>query len=124
MFARDRWFGTALLLAATGVWVGVAWLVTARSPVGDPLVLFAGALAMGAGVSFTAWPLLWLLEFAAGRRVAYRGGWARAGRRAGLAGLTVAVLIVLRGEGSLSLPLAVFVVALALLVEGAFMLRR
>ncbi len=48
----------------------------------------------------------------------------RAGRRALVIALAVMVLVILRSQATLSLPLALFVVTLAVLVEAAFTLRR
>jgi hypothetical protein len=124
MPARDRLTGILLLLLAVGAWAAVAWLVTTESPVGRPVIQLVGAVAIGSAVGLTAWPLLWLLGFARQRTIAYRGDWGRAGRRALILGLTVAVLVMLRGQSTLSLPLAAFVVTLAVLVELAFSLRR
>jgi hypothetical protein len=124
MLVRDRLTGLALILLAIGGWAAVAWLLVSISPVGQPLVQLAGAVAIGTAMGLTAWPLFWLLGFARQRAIAYRGDWARAGRRAVIVGLTVAVLVMLRGQSTLSWPLAAFVVTLAVLVEVAFSLRR
>ncbi len=124
MPVRDRLTGVLLLSLAIGAWGAVAWLVTTESPVGRPVIQLIGAVAIGGAVGLTAWPLLWLLGFARQRTIAYRGDWGRAGRRALILGLTVAVLVMLRGQSTLSLPLAAFVITLAILVELAFSLRR
>lgn len=124
MPVRDRLTGILLLLLAVAGWGAVAWLVTNESPVGRPVIQLAGAVAIGSAVGLTAWPLLWLLGFARQRTIAYRGDWSRAGRRAFIVGLTVTVLVMLRGQSTLSLPLAAFVITLAILVELAFSLRR
>lgn len=124
MLARDRLTGLSLLLLAIGAWVGVGWLLLNRSPVGQPLVQLAGALSIGGAIGLTSWPLFWLVGYARQRTIAYRGDWGRAGRRALIVGLTVAVLVMLRGQSTLSLPLAAFVITLAILVEVAFSLRR
>lgn len=124
MRARDRLTGLSLLLLAIGAWASVAWLVVSVSPVGRPMVQLVGAVAVGTAAAATVWPLAWLIGFARQRGIAYRGDWSRAGRRAVLVGLTVAVLVMLRGQAVLSLPLAAFVIALAVLVEVAFSLRR
>jgi len=124
MLVRDRITGFLLLLLAVGSWVAVAWLLLNRSPVGQPLVQLAGAVAIGAAIGISVWPLLWLLGYARQRTIAYRGDWSRAGRRALIVGLTVSVLIMLRGQAMLSVPLAAFVIVLAILVEAVFSLRR
>ena len=124
MLARDRVTGLALLPAAVAAWAAVAWLLVNRSPVGQPVIQLAGAVAVGAAIGITTWPLFWLASYARQRTIAYRGDWSRAGRRALIAGLTAAVLVMLRGQSTLSLPLAAFVITLAVLVELAFSLRR
>ena len=124
MLPRDRITGFLLLLLALGAWVAVAWLLANRSPVGQPLIQLAGAVAIGTAVGLSAWPLFWLLGFARQRTIAYRGDWSRAGRRALIVGFTVGVLGMLRGQAILSLPLAAFVVTLAVLVEAAFSVKR
>ena len=124
MLVRDRITGFLLLLLAVGSWVAVAWLLLNRSPVGQPHVQLAGAVAIGTAIGISVWPLLWLLGYARQRTIAYRGDWSRAGRRALIVGLTVSVLIMLRGQAMLSVPLAAFVIVLAILVEAVFSLRR
>lgn len=124
MIVRDRFIGLLLMLSAVAAWVAVGWLLVTVSPVDQPVVQLAGAVAIGSAVGITAWPLLWLIGFARQRTIAYRGDWSRAGRRAFIVGLTVVVLITLRGQSTLSVPLAAFVVTLAVLVELAFSLRR
>jgi len=124
MLTRDRATGLVLLLAAVAAWAAVAWLVLNLSPVGQPMIQLAGAVTIGAAIGITAWPLFWLASYARQRTIAYRGDWSRAGRRALIAGLTASVLVMLRGQSTLSVPLAAFVITLAILVELAFSLRR
>ncbi|CAN5809818.1 hypothetical protein BH24CHL6_BH24CHL6_01560 [soil metagenome] len=124
MYRRDRLTSLGLLGAALGAWLVVAIVLTTFDPVGDSGVLLGGALALGAAVALTLAPLLWLAAFALARRIAYRGGWVRAARRAVLVGLVVTVLVVLRGQDMSSLPLVVAVIAMAVLVEVTLSLRR
>jgi hypothetical protein len=79
---------------------------------------------LGAAIATTLAPLLWLANFVRLGRIAYRGEWLRALRRAGLAGLVVVLFIVLRAQDALSQPLAIFIVAMAVLVELTLSLRR
>jgi hypothetical protein len=58
------------------------------------------------------------------RRIAYRGDWWRALRRAALVGLVATLYIVMRGMGAFSEPLLLFVVVMAVLVELTLSLRR
>lgn len=124
MTARDRLTALLLLALAVGAWVGVGWLLVNRSPVGDPVIQLAGAVLIGGAVGLTGWPLFWLAGFMRQGRGEAAGDWGRAGRRALIVALTVAVLIMMRGQSTLTLPIALFVVTLAVLVELAFSLRR
>lgn len=124
VYARDRLLNVSLLLAAIGAWLAVAWLVTSLSPRDDPRIQAVGAVLLGLAVALTLLPLFWLTTFARRRRIAYRGDWARAGRRALLAGGVVTVLVLLRVLGAFSLPLAAFVVAMAVFVELIVTTRR
>lgn len=124
VYARDRLLSVSLFLAAVGAWLAVAWLLTSISPRDDAGVQAVGALMLGLAVALTLLPLFWLASFARRRRIAYRGDWSRAGRRAVLAGGVVTVLVLLRVLGAFSLPLAAFVVAMALFVELSVTARR
>ena len=123
MYARDRVTGVLLLCAAVVAWIAVAWLVTDRSPTGQPAVQVAGALLFGLATGVTVTPLAWLAVFAR-RRIAYRGDWVRATRRGVLAGGTVTLLVLLQVLGVFSLPLGLFLVAMAIFVELILTARR
>ena len=69
-------------------------------------------------------PFAFLGELVARRRIVYRGAWLRAARRGILAGLVVAVLAGLRLGGALSVPIGIFVVILAAVVEWFFARRE
>jgi len=82
-------------------------------------------LVIGVGLASTAVGLLvapfaFLGEVMARRRIVYRGAWGRAGRRGTLAGLMVATLSGLRLGDALSVPIALFVLILAGVVEWFF----
>ncbi|HUG49265.1 MAG TPA: hypothetical protein VMP67_12740 [Candidatus Limnocylindria bacterium] len=124
MYQRDRLTGLSLLGAAVAAWLVVAYVLTRLDPVGDPGALLAGALALGSAVALTLTPLFWLSVFARARRIAYWGDWLRAGRRGALVGLLVALFVILRGQDMFSLPLALFIIAMAVLVELTLSLRR
>jgi hypothetical protein len=68
-------------------------------------------------------PFAFLGEVVARRRIVYRGAWWRATRRGALAGLVVAVLAGLRLGAALNVPVAIFVLVLAGVVEW-FLARR
>jgi hypothetical protein len=113
-----------LFALAVAAWVAVAVVVIDFDPRANSSVLLVGAVLIGAAIGLTLLPLLWLIGFAAQGRIALAGDWLRAFRRAGLIGLIVALFVLLLGERALSLPLALFVVAMALLVELTLSLRR
>jgi hypothetical protein len=116
--ARDRTLTLALVVAALLAWVVVAVVLTTISPTGEAGVQLMGAIALGAAVALTLWPLLW----AARRGVP--GSLVAAGRRSGLAGLVIAILVVLRSLDVVSLPVVLFLIIGAILVEVAFSLRH
>lgn len=115
---RDRSITLVLLAAAAAAWSVVAFVLVSISPVGDAGAQLLGALSLGAAVWLTIWPLLWW---------ASRGrpdSLVAAGRRSALAGLVVSILVVLRILGAVELPVVLFLVIGAVLVEVAFSLRR
>jgi hypothetical protein len=122
--SRDRLASLALFVAAAVAWLAVGYVLTTYDPRGQAWVLLAGGLLLGLAVALTLAPLLWLAVFVRHRRIAYRGDWWRASRRAALVALVIVLFVVLRGQEALSLPLAIFVVAMAALVEVTFSLRR
>ena len=124
MYARDRLANLTIIVAAVATWAGVALVFTTRSPVGDPAIQLTGALLLGGAVGLTVLPVFWLLSFASRRRIAHRGDWLRAGRRALLTALIVALLVVLRELSAFSIAIAAFVVVMAVLVELTLTLRR
>ena len=54
----------------------------------------------------------------------YRGDWTRAIRRAAWVGVVVAVLVVLRLQGLLELPIALFIVAMVIVAEADLSAER
>jgi hypothetical protein len=121
---RDRLTSLSLFAAAAGCWIALGFVFVSFDPQGDAVALLGGAILLGIASALTLVPLLWLAGFARGRRIAYRGDWLRAGRRGALVGLIVALFVVLRGQDALSPPLAIFIVAMAILVEITLSLRR
>jgi hypothetical protein len=121
---RDRLANAGLLIAGGVAWALLALVFLSLDPHGNAIVLLTGALLFGAAVAATVTPLLWLAGFARGRGIAYRGDWWRAARRGLLAGLVVTLFVLLRGQDLLSVPVAVFVIAMAVLVELTLRLRR
>ena len=123
MKGNDRLVCVALFGLAAAAWAAFAYVVFTFYPTESAEGLLAGAVLLGASIAFTLAPVLWLASFALGRRIAYRGAWWRAGRRAALTGLIATMFVLMRGQGSFSVPLALFVVAMAVLVELTLSLR-
>ena len=124
MESRDRLVNLAIFAAAAVVWVLVALIVTTRDPIADPVAGFIGAGLIGLAVGLTSTPVVWLLVFGRHRRIAYRGDWTRAARRGGWIGLIVAIFIVLRLQGALELPIALFILVLAAVAEATLSAER
>lgn len=118
MDARDRLVNLGIFGAAAVVWVLAGLIVTTRDPIADPVAGFIGAALLGLAIGLTATPIAWLGVFARHRRIAYRGDWTRAARRGGWVGLVAAIFIVLRLQGALELPIALFIVALVAVAEA------
>lgn len=116
--ARDRTTTLVLVAAAIVAWFVVALIFTTVSPERDAMAQLLGALALGAAVALTLWPLLW----SAGP--SSPGAIVTSGRRSALAGLLVTILVVLRAIDVVTVPVLIFLVVGAVLVEIAFSLRR
>jgi hypothetical protein len=120
---RDRTTSLILVLVAFGAWIVVALVFTNLSPVGNAGTQLLGALALGAAVGLTTWPLLWSAT-RRGDDEDVGAGLATAARRSLLIGLVVTILVVLRALDAVALPILLFLVISALLIEVAFTLRR
>ncbi len=107
-----------MVIAAVIAWLTVAVVFTMISPVGSASAQLFGALSLGVAVALTLWPLLW-----SGNRAA-PGSISISARRSGLAGLVVVILVILRAIDVVELPVVLFLVIGAVLVEVAFSLRR
>lgn len=124
MNRRDRLANLVLFGLAAATWLAVGYLFVTFDPRESSGVLLAGALLLGAAVALTVAPVLWLAAFVVTNRIAYRGDWWRASRRALLFGLVAVIFVVMRSQDLFSVPLALFVVAMAVLVELTLSLRR
>ena len=124
MESRDRLVNLAIFAAAGIVWLLVGVIVTTRDPIADPVAGFIGAALIGLAVGLTTTPVLWLVVFGRHRRIAYRGDWTRAARRGAWIGLVVAIFIVLRLQGALALPIALFILVLAAVAEATLSAER
>ncbi len=122
--SRARWTVAALIiLAALGFVATLAFAANAcpAELAGQPCpdaglnrAVVIALVATSAGLTIT--PFAFLGELAV-RRIEYRGAWMRAARRGGLVGAVLAVVGGLRLGDALSVPAALFVVALAGAVE-------
>ncbi len=123
MYARDRSFNLGLLSMAVASWIAVVLLVTTIYPE-TLLVQGVGAALIGVAIALTAIPLCWLAVFGLHRRIAYHGDWARAVRRGAGLGALAALFVLLRELGAFSLPIALFVMAMAIFVEVSLSVER
>ena len=124
MDPRDRLANLGFFAAAAVVWILVGLVVTTRDPVVQPEAGFLGAALIGLAVALTLVPIVWLTTFGRHRRIAYRGDWPRAIRRSAWVGILVTVFVVLRLQGLLELPIAVFMIALAVVAEATLSVER
>jgi len=124
MESRDRLANLGFFAAAAVVWLLVGLVVTTRDPVVDPSAGFIGAVLIGLALALTLVPLIWLTVFGRHRQIAYRGDWLRAIRRSAWVGIVAAVLIVLRLQDLLELPIALFIIALTLVAEATLSAER
>ncbi|MEP6638273.1 MAG: hypothetical protein ABJC39_02905 [Chloroflexota bacterium] len=124
MEARDRIANLAIFGAAAVVWILVGLVVTTRDPLVDHSAGIVGAFLMGLAVALTLIPLVWLTVFGRHRQIAYQGDWLRAIRRSAWVGIVVGVLVVLRLQGLLELPIVVFMIALVVIAEATLSAER
>jgi hypothetical protein len=124
METRDRLTNLAFFAAAAVVWFLVWLVVTTRDPIADAQAGFVGAALIGLALGLTFIPILWLAVFGRHRRIAYRGDWVRAIRRGAWIGIIVTVLVLLRVQGLLDWPIALFMIALALVAESTLSAER
>jgi hypothetical protein len=124
MEARDRLTNLGLFGAALVVWILVGLVVTTQDPIKDPSAGFLGAVLMGLAVGLTMIPLFWLTAFGRHKRIALQGDWTRAARRGAWVGLIITVLVVLRRQGALELPTALFMIALVVVAEATLSAER
>jgi len=124
MEARDRLVNLAIFGTAGLVWVLVGLVITSRDPRQDPGAGFVGAVLIGLAIGLTTIPLFWLAVFGRHRRLAYRGDWLRAARRGSWVAVVVALFVVLRLQGALQLPIALFVLTLVAVAEATLSAER
>jgi len=114
---RNRRIALTLLGIAAMGWLVVAVIAVGVNPLADPGMGLVGALALGFAAAVTAGPIFWLVGYARQRRIAYRGDWQRAIRRGAWVGVLVAIFVVMRLNDIFQVPIALFLIALALVAE-------
>jgi len=114
---RNRRIALTLLGIAAIGWLVVAVIAVGVNPLADPGMGLVGALALGFAAAVTAGPIFWLVGYARQRRIAYRGDWHRAIRRGAWVGVLVAIFVVMRLNDIFQVPIALFLIALALVAE-------
>ncbi len=124
MEARDRTANLGFFAAAAVVWVLVGLVVTTRDPLVDRSAGFVGAFLIGLAIALTLIPIIWLTIFGRHRQIAYHGDWMRAVRRGVWVGIVAAVLVILRLQGLLELPIALFMIALVVVAEATLSAER
>lgn len=124
MATRDRLLALGLLGAALVLWVLVGLVLTTRDPIAEPTAGVVGAVLIGLAIALTLIPILWLVTYARQRGITYLGDWTRALRRGAWVGGIVAVFVVLRLQEALELPIALFIIALAVVAEATLSAER
>ena len=114
---RNRRIALTVLTLAAVAWVAVAIVAVGVDPRKDANLGFMGAGALGFAMAATTAPLFWLVGFARQRRIAYRGDWTKAIRRGAWVGALVAIFVIMRLNGIFQPPIALFLLALALVAE-------
>ncbi|MGH2401255.1 MAG: hypothetical protein ACRDE6_00970 [Candidatus Limnocylindria bacterium] len=131
MSGQHRLAVAALLLLGVLVAVVLVAVAARVCPVETPTQPCADAArnrAIVVGLASTSAALLvtpfaFLGELMARRRIVYRGAWSRAARRGILVGLVLAAIAGLQLGGALSVPIAIFVIILAGVIEWFFARR-
>ena len=114
-------FGAVMLVAVAGRACPVE---TPAQPCPDAAANRALVVALtSVTAAMMVTPFAFLGEVMARRRIVYRGAWWRAARRGTLTGLVIAAIAGLRLGGVLSVPIAIFVIILAGVIEWFFARR-
>lgn len=124
MEARDRLVNLGFFGAAAVVWALVGLVVTTRDPRVDPAAGLLGAGLIGLAFGLTCVPLFWLVVFGRHRRIAFRGDWVRAIRRGGWVAIVLAVLVELRLQQAVQLPIVLFILVMVVIAETTLSVER
>jgi hypothetical protein len=122
--ARDRLVNLGFFGAAAVVWALVGLVVTTRDPRMDPAAGLLGAGLIGLAFGLTCVPLFWLVVFGRHRRIAFRGDWVRAIRRGGWVAIVLAVLVELRLQQAVQLPIVLFILVMVVIAETTLSVER
>jgi hypothetical protein len=122
--ARDRLANLGFFGAAAVVWALVGLVVTTRDPRTDPAAGLLGAGLIGLAFGLTCVPLFWLVVFGRHRRIAFRGDWVRAIRRGGWVAIVLAVLVELRLQQAVQLPIVLFILVMVVIAETTLSVER
>ena len=114
-------FGAVMLVAVAGRACPVETLAQPCPDAAANRALVVALTSVTAALMVT--PFAFLGEVMARRRIVYRGAWWRAARRGTLTGLVIAAIAGLRLGGVLSVPIAIFVIILAGVIEWFFARR-
>ena len=131
MSGRHRLLAGGLILAGAAVAAALVGFASISCPVDTPAQpcpeaarnLTIAVLLASVVVALLVTAFAFLAELLARRRIVYRGAWRRATRRGVLAGVVVAALAALRLGGTLSVPIAMFVLVVAGAVEWIMIQR-
>lgn len=131
MSGRHRLLAAGLILAGAVTAAGLVGFTSIACPVDSPAQpcpeaarnLILAVLLASAAIGLLVTGFAFLAELLARRRIVYRGAWPRAARRGVLAGSVVAALAALRLGGTLSVPIALFVLVVAGAVEWIMIQR-
>lgn len=124
MEARDRLVNLGFFGAAAVVWALVGLVVTTRDPRADPAAGLLGAGLIGLAFGLTCVPLFWLVVFGRHRRIAFRGDWVRAIRRGGWVAIVLAVLVELRLQQAVQIPIVLFILVMVVIAETTLSVER
>lgn len=131
MSGRHRLLAAGLILAGAVAVAGLIGFASIACPVDTAAQpcpeagrnLTVAVLLASAATGLLVTGFAFLAEMLARRRIVYRGAWRRAARRGVLAGVVVAALATLRLGGTLSVPIAIFVLVVAGAVEWIMIQR-
>ena len=124
MEPRDRLTNLGLFGAALVVWILVGLVVTTQDPIKEPSAGFLGAALDGPGGRPDDDPAVLAQRVRSPQADRLPGRLDARLRRGAWVGLIVTVLVVLRLQGALELPIALFMIALVVVAEATLSAER